>query len=199
MRSINLFTSETVAATADAEGPVRERLIAFADGLTVLGRDVTTYADGSDRAVLGRVVAGVATGWQRLSELARALPRDEQLEQTIARGTSFVVTSRTDRVFVLAVGPYATQADADAAAKRAGPVETVTRQSPFVVRIGTYPDRAAADVAAAGLVPKGFTTSSVSEEERVAFGRSGPPPDTELWREPARVFDTAGSARRVAD
>ena len=50
VRSIGSFSSETIAATADAEGPIRERLIALADGMTVLGRDVTAYADGTDRA-----------------------------------------------------------------------------------------------------------------------------------------------------
>ena len=198
VRSINLFSSETVAVTADAEGPIRERLVALADGLTLLGRDVTTYADASDPAALGRVLGGVATGWQRLVELAGALPRDDQLRQAVDRGTSFVVASRAERVFTVTVGPYATRADADAAAKRAGQVESVARQSPFVVRIGTYQDRGAAESAAAGLVPKGFTTSSISEEERLSFARSGQPPDVELWREPARVFDTAGAARRVA-
>ncbi len=198
VRAINSISSETIAATADAEGPIRERLIALADGMTVLGRDATAYADGSDRLSLARVLAGVATGWQRLSELAASLPRHEELERTVTRGTSFVVTSRTDRVFAVTVGPYATQADADAAAKRAGQVESIAPGAPFVVRVGTYPDRAVADAAAAGLVPKGFTTSSVSEEQRVTFARSGQSPDVELWREPARVFDTAGAARRVA-
>ncbi len=198
VRSINSFSSETIAATADRQGPIRQRLLALADGLTVLGRDLTAYADGSDRAALDRVVAGVSGGWQRLSELATVLPPDDQLKQTISRGSSFNVTSRTERVFALTVGPYATQADADTAARRAGQVESVASQSPFVVRVGTYPDRPAADAAAAGLVPKGFTTSSVAEEQRVTFARSGQSPDVELWREPARVFDTAGAARRVA-
>ena len=198
VRSINSFSSATIAATADAEGPIRERLLALADEMTVLGRDVTAYADGSDRAALARVVSGVATGWQRLAELAAALPRDDELLRTVSRGTSFVVTSRTDRVFAVTVGPYATQADADAAARRAGQVESVTRTAPFVVRVGTYPDRPAAEAAAAALVPKGFVTSSVSEEQRHVFARSGRSPDVELWREPARVFDTAGGARRVA-
>lgn len=198
VRSINSFSSATIAATADAEGPIREWLIALADGLTLLGRDVTAYADGSDRAALARVVSGVATGWQRLSELAGSLPRDDELQRTVTRGTSFVITSRTDRVFTVTVGPYATQADADAAAKRAGQVESVTHSAPFVVRVGTYPERPAAEAAAAALVPKGFVTSSVAEEQRHVFARSGSSPDVELWREPARVFDTAGGARRVA-
>lgn len=198
VRAINAFSSETIAATADTRGPIRERLIALADGMTVLGRDATSFADGADPAALARVVAGVATGWQRLAELAAALPRDEELAGATARGTSFVVTSRTERVFAVTVGPYATQVDADAAAKRAGQVEAVTRSAPFVVRIGTYPDRAAAESAAGSLVPKGFVTSSVSEEQRHIFARSGTAPDVELWREPARVFDTAGGARRVA-
>ena len=198
VRSINSLASETIAATADTDGPIRGRLLALADGMTVLGRELTTYADGSDPAALARVVGGVTTGWQRLSDLAAALPADTELQQTVSRGASFVVTTRTERVFTVSVGPYATQADADGAAQRAGQIESVTRTSPFVVRVGTYADRPAADAAAQSLVPKGFVTSSVAEEQRHAFARTGPAPDTELWREPSRVFDTAGAARRVA-
>ncbi|HEX4744317.1 MAG TPA: hypothetical protein VFW12_06565 [Candidatus Limnocylindria bacterium] len=198
VREINSIASETVAVTADTEGPIRERLVALADRLTLLGRDVTAYADGGDAAALARVVEGVSAGWERLRELSVAIPGDADLQRTLTRGTSFVVTARTVRVFALTVGPYATQADADAAARRIGQVESVTRASPFVVRVGTYPDRAAADAAAAALVPKGFATSSVSEEQQHAFARSGRAPDVELWREPARFFDTAGGARRVA-
>jgi len=198
VRSINSLSSETVAATADTEGPIRERLIALADGMTLLGRDLTAYADGGDAAALARVVGGVVTGWQRLSDLAASLPGDAELQRTVSRGTSFVVTALSDRVFTVTVGPYSTQAEAAAAAQRAGQVESVTRTSPFLVRVGTYPDRAAADAAAQALVPKGFVTSSVAEEQRHAFARSGQAPDVELWREPARVFDTAGAARRVA-
>ena len=198
VRAMNSLASETVAATVDREGPVRDRLIRLADRLTLLGRDITAYADGGDRAALARVVEGVSAGWERLRELALAIPGDADLQRTLTRGTSFVVTSRTERVFALTVGPYATQADADAAARRAAPVESVTRSAPFVVRVGTYPDRAAAEAAGAGLVPKGFVTSAVTEEQRHTFARSGPLPDVELWREPARAFDTAGAARRVA-
>lgn len=198
VRAMNAIASETVAATVDRDGPVRDRLIALADRLTLLGRDVSAYADGGDRAALARVVEGVTAGWERLRELSVAIPGDADLQRTLARGTSFGVTARTERVFALSVGPYATQADADAAARRAGQVEGVTRAAPFVVRVGTYPDRASADAAAAALVPKGFVTSAVTEEQRHTFARSGPLPDVELWREPARVFDTAGAARRVA-
>lgn len=198
VRAIGKLSSETVVATADRSGPVRDRLLALADGLTVAGRDITAYADGADPAAFARVVAGVAAGWQRLAELAAALPPDEELGRRIARGRSFVVTATAERVHALTVGPYATRADADAAARRAGQVESVASQTPFVVRIGTYRDRPAADAAAAALAAKGFPTSSIVEEQRHSFARSGSAPDAELWREPARIFDTAGAARRVA-
>lgn len=198
VRGINGLASETTAAAADRRGPVRERLLALADGLVVLGREVTAYVDGSEAAAFARVVSGVGVGWQRLSELVAALPPDDELGRTIARGTSFTVSVRADRVFAVTVGPYASLADAEAAARRAGTVETVARTAPFVVRVGTHPTRAAAEAAAAALVPKGFATAAIAEEERHAFARSGPAPDVELWREPSRVFDTAGAARRVA-
>ena len=198
VRAINSLASDTTAAVADRRGPVRDRLLALADGLVVLGRDVTAYADGGDPAALARVMAGVRTGWQRLADLGSALPPDDEVARTIARGTSFAVTARADDVFTVTVGPYATLADAEAAAKRAGQVESVARSGPFVVRIGTYPTRPAADAAAAALAPKGFVTSSIAGEQRYSFARSGAAPDVELWREPSRVFDTAGAARRVA-
>ena len=198
VRAISALASETTAASADRQGPVRDRVLALADGLIVLGREVTTYADGGDLAVLARVASEVATSWQRLSGLASAVPQDEEVARSIARGTSFIVTAVPSKVFSVTIGPYATQADADDAARRAGPVESVARHAPFVVRVGTYPTRPAAEAAAAGLVPKGFAASAIAEEPRQTFTRSGPAPDVELWREPSRVFDTAGAARRVA-
>ena len=198
VRGINILASDTTAGAADRRGPVRERLLALADGLVVLGRDLSAYADATDAATLARVISGVATGWQRLSDLTGALPPEDEVARTISRGTSFVVTARAERVFSLTVGPYATLADAEAAARRAGQVEGITRTAPFVVRVGTYATRPAAETAAAALAPKGFATSAIAEEQRHEFARSGPAPDVELWREPARVFDTAGAARRVA-
>lgn len=198
VRAINALASDTTAAAADRQGPVRDRLLGLADGLVVLGRDLTAYADSGEHAALARVMAGVRTGWQRLADLGGALPPDEEVARTIARGTSFAVSARAEPLFAVTVGPFATLADAEAAAKRAGQADSVARTAPFVVRVGTYPTRAAAEAATAALVPKGFATSSIAEEQRYAFTRSGPAPDVELWREPARVFDTAGAARRVA-
>lgn len=198
VRAISVLAGETTAASADRQGPVRDRMLALADGLVVLGREVTAYADGGDPATFARVTSEVASSWQRLSGLAGALPADEEVARSIARGTSFVVTAVPGRVFSVTVGPYATQAEADAAARRAGQVESVTRSAPFVVRVGTYPTRPAAEAAAAALAPKGFAAAAIAEEPRHAFTRSGPAPDVELWREPSRVFDTAGAARRVA-
>ena len=198
VRAISVLAGETTAASADRQGPVRDRMLALADGLVLLGREVTAYADGGDPATFARVISEVAASWQRLSGLASSLPPDEAVARSIARGTSFVVTAVPSKVFSVTIGPYATQAEADAAARRAGQVESVARSAPFVVRVGTYPARPAAEAAAAALVPKGFATSAIAEEPRHTFARSGPAPDVELWREPSRIFDTAGAARRVA-
>ena len=198
VRAISALAGDTTAASADRQGPVRDRLLVLADGLVVLGREVTAYADGGDLATFARVTSEVASSWQRLSGLAGALPPDDEVARSIARGTSFVVTALPSKVFSVTIGPYTTQADADAVARRAGQVEGVARSAPFVVRVGTYPTRPAAEAAAAALVPKGFAASAIAEEPRHTFTRSGPAPDIELWREPSRIFDTAGGARRVA-
>jgi hypothetical protein len=195
---IQRFTGTVLTATLDAAGPVKERLVTLADSLVDVSRDASTYADGGDSAVFAKVGAGVARAWDDLRALHRLVrPVDDELGATIARGSTFVVEARPERVFAITVGPFGTSADADAAAKRIGTVELVTRTAPFVVRVGTYADRKAADTASAALTAKGLTGLTL-EEERFAFKRSGPVPEVELWREPERLFDTLATARRVA-
>lgn len=198
VRDIGLVTNAAIATTADARGPVRDHLVPLADGLAQLGKDATVYADGADPAAFAHVIDDVAAGWQQLAVLASFLPRDDALARTIARGTSFTSSARAERQYALTVGGFTSAAEADAAAKRIGTVQSVTKSSPFVIRVGTYPDRAAADASAAALASKGVTTSLVTEEARYVFARSGPLPDAELWREPVRIFDTRDAARRVA-
>jgi hypothetical protein len=195
---IQRFTGNALSATLDASGPIKDRVVALADGLVDLSRDVSSYADGGDSAVFAKVTGGAARSWEDLRALQRYIrPADEDLMRTITRGSSFVVGAKTQHVFLITVGPFGSTADADAAAKRIGTVEQVARSAPFVVRVGTYPERRAADAASAQLSAKGFT-GLVTEEDRFSFTRSGPAPDVELWREPERVFDTWGAARRVA-
>lgn len=195
---IQRFSGSTLSATLDAAGPLRERLVTLADGLVDLSRDASAYVDGGDTAVFARVTAGVARSWEDLRALQRLLrPADDDLSRTIARGSAFVVDPRSDRVTTVTVGPFASASEADAAAKRIGTVEMVARTSPFVIRVGTYADAKAADLALTALTAKGFTGLRV-DEQRFTFTRSGPAPETELWREPERVFDTWGLARRVA-
>lgn len=195
---IQRFTGTALAATLDASGPLKERLVTLSDGLVDLSRDANAYADGGDSAVFARVAAGVARAWDDLRALHRLVrPADDELAATIARGTSFAVDARPERVYAITVGPFASAAEADVAAKRIGTVELVARASPFVVRVGAYADRKAADTAVAGLGGKGFT-GIVTEEERFAFARGAQVPDLELWREPQRVFDTHAAARRIA-
>lgn len=195
---IQRFTGSTLAVALDAQGPMTERLVTLADGLVDLARDVNAYADGGGDAAFARVVAGVDRGWEDLIALQRLLrPPDEQLGATIARGRSFTVEATTERAYVLTVGPFASADEALTAAQRIGTVEDVARSSPFVIRVGTYGDQAAAAGASKGLADKGFT-GFVSDETRYRFTRGDVVPDAELWREPERVFDTWGSARRVA-
>lgn len=198
IRSINDLTGRTVAATADRAGPVRDALLTIADEMTVLGRELSVFTGGDEPAALERVFRQVAGCWQRLEALARALPADPDLTRTIARGTSFTASATPQLVYALTIGAYASKAEADAAAAAAGRVESVSAAAPFVVRIGTFGTRAEAEAGAAALVPRGFNTAAIVEEQRYAFARGGIPPDVELWREPTRIFDTHGSARRVA-
>lgn len=195
---IQRFSGNALSATLDSTGPIKERVVALADSLVDLSRDANAYADGGDTAVFAKVIAEVTRSWEDLRGLQRYIrPADDDLARTIARGSSFVVTAKQQHVFVLTIGPFATAADADAAAKRIGAVDQVAKSAPFVVRTGTYPDKAAADAASAQLSAKGFA-ALVTEEDRFSFARSGPLPDLELWREPERSFDTWGAARRVA-
>ncbi|HVR88785.1 MAG TPA: hypothetical protein VHG53_04490 [Candidatus Limnocylindria bacterium] len=190
--------STALAATANAAGPVRNSVVALADALNALAKDTGTYADAGEPATFAKVMGDVASGWDRLQALAATLPPDPDLQKTISRGTSFTVSSRSDPLYALTAGPYATAADADAAAKKIGAVVSVTRAAPFVIRVATYPTRAQADAAATALKPKGIDITAVSEERTYAFARGPVAPDIELWREPARIFDTWSGARRVA-
>lgn len=196
--SIQRFTGSTLTATLNTSGPIRDRLVTLADGLVELSRDANTYADGGDPAVFSGVTAGVARAWEDLRSLHRLVkPPDEELARTIERGSSLVVEGRSERAYAVTVGPFASVAEADAAATRIGSVERVARSAPFVVGVGTYTDRAAADAAIGALSASGFS-GLMTEEERWIFTRSGPAPDAELWREPESLFDTWGAARRVA-
>ena len=192
------ITSASLSATANAAGPVRNAVVSLADSLTDLAKDAGAYADGGEPGVFAKTVGDVATSWDRVRALAAQLPADAELEKTVARGASFTVSTKSDPAFALQAGPYATAADADAAAKKIGTVISVTRTPPFVVRVATYASRAQADAAAAALRPKGIDVTAVLEERTYAFTRDGAVPDTELWREPTRVIDGPGGARRIA-
>jgi hypothetical protein len=191
-------TSASLSATGNAAGPVRDAVVAIADALTDLAKDAGTYADGGDPGVFARTAGDVGTAWDKLRSLGAKLPADAELQKTIARGTSFSVSSTSAAQFAVQAGPYATATDADAAAKKIGAVISVSRTAPFVVRVAVYPSKPQADAAAVALRPKGVDVSAVVEERAYTFARAGTIPDVELWREPTRVIDGLGGARRVA-
>ncbi|HEV2012246.1 MAG TPA: hypothetical protein VGS17_14610 [Candidatus Limnocylindria bacterium] len=195
---ISGITSASLSATANAAGPIRDAVVSLADSLTDVTKDAGTYADGGDPAVFARTVGDVGTSWDRVKALAAKLPTDAELQKTIARGTSFSVSSTSEALFALQAGPYATAADADAAAKKIGVVLSVTRIAPYLVRVATYPTKAQADAAGAALKPKGIDVTSVVADRTYAFSRGATVPDVELWREPTRAIDGPGGARRVA-
>ena len=195
---ISDITSATLSATANAAGPVRDAVVALADSLTDLAKDAGTFADAGDQAVFAKTVGDVATTWDKLRSLAAKLPTDPQLATAIARGTSFTVSSTSTATFTVQAGPYATAADATAAAKKIGPFIAITTAAPFVVRVATYPTKTQADAAAAALRPKGIDVTAVIEDRKYTFSRAGAAPDVELWREASRTIDGFGNARRVA-
>jgi WD40 domain-containing protein len=196
--NIQRFTGNALGATLDASGPLRDRVVTLADSLVDVSRSATRYADGGDPAAFAEVVSGVRQSWKDLDALAKLVrPADPELLATIQRGASFVVAATPGKIYALTVGPFASSTEAGDAARRIGTVESVSTESPFVVRVGTYTDKAAGQAQVTSLSVKGFT-GVLSEEERYRFARTGPTPDAELWREPARVFDTWGGARRVA-
>ena len=198
-KSISAFSGNVLAATLDRGGPIREKLVPLADGLADLAKDGEAYADGGDPATFARVISGVTAGWERLRDLSALLAKDDALQNTIARGTSFVVSAKSATRATVTAGPYASLTDASQALRAMGsPLNaTVTKASPFVIRLGPYVDRPAADAASAELAKQGIT-SVVTDEQSYTFTRSGPVPDAELWREPSRVQDARGTSRKLA-
>ena len=192
------LTSSALSASANAAGPVRDGVISLADALNDLAKDLGTYSAGADTGAFAKISGDVATAWDRSRALAARLPADPALATTLTRGPSITVKVTSETFFALSAGPYATVADADAAAKLIGAVISVTRAAPFAVRVATYPTKAQADIAGAAIRAKGIDVISVAEERTYTFTRSGTAPDAELWREPSRVLDGFGGARRVA-
>ena len=139
----------------------------------------------------------MTAGWQRLRELTAALPKDDGLDGTIARGVSYVVAAKSEKRSIVTAGPFGTVADAQQAVRAMGspPNATITQVAPYVIRLGPYTDRPAADALSALLTKQGMT-SVVTEEPSYSFARSGPAPDIELWREASRTIDGFGGARR---
>jgi hypothetical protein len=198
-KRISAFSSGVLSATIDRSGPIRDKLVPLADGLIDLGKDGQSYGDGGDPAAFARVLTDVTAGWQRLRDLAAVLPRDDALQATLTRGTSFAVTAKAEPRSIITAGPFASVAEAQQAVRAMGSPfnASVSQQAPFVVRIGPYADRPSADAFAAGLTKQGVVTI-VTDDQSYSFSRSGPVPDVELWREPSRVVDTHGASRKVA-
>ncbi|HEV8230328.1 MAG TPA: SPOR domain-containing protein [Candidatus Limnocylindria bacterium] len=194
---VSANTAQVVAATVETAGPVRDRLVALADGLTDLSRDALAYADARDPAAFSRVLAGVDRGWASLRELASASPDDAQLRALIDRGSSIRSSATPAQRFLLTVGPFGSAVEAADNAKRIGPNAIAATQSPFVVRVGPYADRASAEKAAATLSSQRIT-SIVTDETVYTFARAGAVPDAELWREPERVIEVHAGARKIA-
>jgi hypothetical protein len=111
-QTIGAFNAAVLAGTLDRTGPIREKLVPLADGLSDLARDGLTYADGADPAAFARVISDVTAGWQRLRDLSTTLPKDEVLQSTIARGTSFAVSAKSSTQSTITTGPYVSASEA---------------------------------------------------------------------------------------
>ena len=196
--TISALNAAVLAGTLDRTGPIRDKLVPLADGLSDLARDGQSYADGGDPAAFARVITDVTAGWQRLRDLSTKLPKDDALQATISRGMSFVVTSKSSTQSTITTGPYTSAAEAKQALQRMGsPLNgSYSQSAPFVVRIGPYADRAVADTASAGLTKQGVI-NVVTDEASYAFARTGPFPDAELWREPSRVLEVRATSRKI--
>src|SRR5258708_1945399 len=157
-------TSASLSATANAAGPVRDAVVSLADALNDLTQDASSFADAGDPGVFAKIVGDVNLAWERVQLLAVKLPLDTELQKAVARGRSFVVSAKSEALFALQAGPYATAADADAAAKKIGTVIAVTRVAPFVVRLATYPANAQAHAAAPAPKAKGMDVSPVVDD-----------------------------------
>ena len=197
-QTISSFNAAVLAGTLDRTGPVREKLVPLADGLSDLARDGAAYADGGEPAAFARVLTDVTASWQRLRDLSTVLPKDDALQTTIARGMSFVVTSSASTQSTITTGPYASATEAKQALQRMGsPLNgSYTQSAPYVVRIGPYSDRGLADTASAGLLKQGVI-NVVTDAQSYVFARSGPFPDAELWREPSRVIEVRATSRKI--
>ncbi len=188
--------TKIVATTIDTAGPVRDRLVALADALGDLRRDILTFSDTRDPGTFVQVIDGVARGWSLLHEMESVLKDDAALDATITRGTSMRVQPAAGNRALVTVGPFAGAAEAAQQAKLIGAGAVPAGESPFVVRI-VYPDRATAEAAMQVLRKKGYTPILV-DQTQYAFQRQGPAPEAELWREPDRFIDTHAGARVVA-
>ena len=195
----DLITSEVtkiVATTVDTAGPIRDRLVALADGLGDLRIDAATFADTQDQATFVKVVDDVTKSWSLLRDLQSRLKDDAALDATITRGSSMKIQPATGNRALVTVGPFADEKEAAQTAEKLGTDAHAAGESPFVVRI-IYPDRATAEAALPVLRKKGYTPILV-DQTRYAFTRSGTVPDKELWREPDRFIPTHAGARTVA-
>ncbi|HUG56163.1 MAG TPA: hypothetical protein VMJ92_03720 [Candidatus Limnocylindrales bacterium] len=196
--TIAAITADTIAATVDANGPLRDRLVVLADSLIELSRDANAFADGADPAVFAEVVGDVEASWGLLRALQAQLTQpDQAIDAALAAASAISVSASAETVHVVTLGPFGGAEEAQAAARQAGPVERVDRDAPFVVRVSTHADLAAAEAAVGELAGRGLT-ARISEDVLYVFSREGEAPAGELWREPARVIDVHASARRLA-
>src|SRR5205823_5731895 len=105
-KQISTFSAAVLSATLDRTGPIRDKLVPLADGLTDLGKDSQSYGDGGDPAAFARVLADVTAGWQRVRDLAALLPKDDAIQATLGRGSSFVVTAKAEPRATITAGPF---------------------------------------------------------------------------------------------
>ena len=194
-RDAVLALKDQVVAAAFTDRALAAPLIAAADELVAIEADLQAV-DVDDPAAFARVLAHVDAAWSAFAAIAKLSPSDA-LAAAVAKGTSWHVSIGRSTAFAVLTEPYPSRQEADQAARRIGAVEVVADSPPYTIRVVTTEDRDAADKRVSQLRTMGIA-SAVVDRERFSFGRSGPDPVAELWREGAVDIPTWAQARRAA-
>src|SRR5207253_4905525 len=91
-KQISTFSSAVLSATLDRTGPIRDKLVPLADGLTDLGKDSQSYGDGGDPAAFARVLTDVSAGGQGVRAHAALHPNEVAIPGSCGRGASVAVS-----------------------------------------------------------------------------------------------------------
>lgn len=148
-------------------------LVQLADAVAELADALARFAAIRDADAFAAIARAMDGAWVALRAVAAVFPApDPEVQRAVARGPAWRVTPARGSAYAVVTAPLG-------------------------ARAGVYPDRDAAQRRVAELRDAGIV-AAVAEEERYTFGRAGPDPAEELWREGALDLPTADRARHVA-